>query len=479
MFPAAKNSAHLLLFWFAIAFQEPALSDPLTLERVIESVRTSFPKIKMQLRKAEEAESKELESRGELDLYLSAGAQVQPKGYYQNREYYLKLQQPTTVWGTTFYGGWRSGQGAFAPYEGKRVTGSGGELSAGLQIPLLRGGWIDSRRAKIQQAIVGVRGAKSGLSTTELLAVRAAGIKFWKWVEACRRVEIGRDLLLTAKERQGWIQRKVKAGDFAALQDVENQRVILDRQNKLVDAERDERQAALELSLYLRDEKGEPVVPSVNQAPADFPEQKPLDSKLSSELKEKALKSRPDLEQLAAELAGVVVTENLKDNELWPQLDVYGEISQDLGATDPTRSPTELRAGIQLSIPLERRKAKGARSAARAKRLRIESELSFLRDQIGIEVESLVTAIRAVQAQVGLAEAEVAANEALVKGERTRFKMGDSQIFLVNMREVALGDSLIRLIKARTLYQIALIEISTSIGQLGNLQLSESPNSNQ
>ncbi|MCB0418717.1 MAG: hypothetical protein KDD39_13790, partial [Bdellovibrionales bacterium] len=77
-----------MLVWFAIAFQEPALSDPLTLERVIESVRTSFPKIKMQLRKAEEAESKELESRGELDLYLSAGAQVQPKGYYQNREYY-------------------------------------------------------------------------------------------------------------------------------------------------------------------------------------------------------------------------------------------------------------------------------------------------------------------------------------------------------------------------------------------------------
>jgi hypothetical protein len=129
----------------------------LTLDEVLDSVNRSYPLLTAAQKDVERAEADLLSNRGHFDPVLKANTQNSFLGYYRNSYFDLTLEQPTPVWGTKIYGGWRTGQGNFPLYEGKLATFTGGEIRGGIEVPLLRNGEIDERRARSNLPKKGLR----------------------------------------------------------------------------------------------------------------------------------------------------------------------------------------------------------------------------------------------------------------------------------------------------------------------------------
>src|SRR5690606_30858359 len=122
----------------------------------------------------------------------------------------------------------------------------------------------------------------------------AAATSYWNWVASGLRREIEQTLLELAQARDEALRRRIELGALDPLAGVDNRRLILDREGRVVAAERAFQQAALALSLYLRDGEGDPVAPGPERLPAQLPEvSAPQTDSVEAEIAA-ALERRPD-----------------------------------------------------------------------------------------------------------------------------------------------------------------------------------------
>ena len=454
-------------------------SGTLTLDKVLQSTRSFYPKNLGMKYVAEKARAKSDGAMGNFDPKLSLKGEVQPTSFYQNNEVLAGVELPTRLWGTSFFAGWRRSQGKFPDYEGKRVTGEDGELNLGFNVPLLRGGPTDPERTEIEVANSRATEREAALDSAVLNSLLVASIKYWKWVESVQRLKITESLLEAAEERKSWINTRVKLGDIPALEAKDNERTILDRKTKVVIAEQELMSAALELSMYYRDEQGLPQVPNPDQAPKAFPEANHFSPEETTAKSSLAFKLRPELRQVTAKVAEINAELGLAETELLPTLDFYTQGSRDFGTVDVTRQGTELKAGLVFKIPLWRRKAKGQVAAASAQKMKLETEARLIRDQIKVNVSQSLAALISTFQQIKFAQEEVELNAQLVKGEQTRFKQGDSHIMFVNLRELNLVDSEMRLVKARSKHQQGLAHLLYVTGELANPLQEKAPDTKE
>ena len=128
---------------------------------------------------------------------------------------------------------------------------------------------IDARRAQLWRTNLDRQLAEPEIRLQLIDFVRAASYSYWDWVAAGRRHQIAAALLKIAKGRNEAIRRKVETGDTEppVLQD--NRRLIVSREAKLIEAQRKRQQAAIKLSLFYRDDRGQPLVADDGQL-ADF-----------------------------------------------------------------------------------------------------------------------------------------------------------------------------------------------------------------
>ncbi|HEX2570313.1 MAG TPA: TolC family protein, partial [Polyangia bacterium] len=224
---------------------------PLSLEEVIASVERRYPLLDAARAERRVADAELLAARGTFDPVWRTRFGGTAYGYYPSLRLDSWVEQPTPLWGATVIGGYRLGLGKFASYDGKQETNGGGELRLGLQVPLLRNGPVDRRRANIERAALGQSVADLNLLEQRLVAVRAASQRYWEWVAAGRRLAIARRLLQVAIARDAAVATRVERGDIPQIERTENARAILQREAQVVAAERALEQARIELSIYL------------------------------------------------------------------------------------------------------------------------------------------------------------------------------------------------------------------------------------
>ena len=414
---------------------------PLGLEEVITSVERRYPLIDAARAERRAAEGEALAARGSFDPVWRTRFGGTAYGYYPSLRLDSWVEQPTTLWGANFIGGYRLGLGKFAVYDGKIETNGGGELRLGLQVPLLRNGPIDRRRANIKRADLGQSVADLNLLEQRLIAVRTASQRYWEWVAAGRRLAIARRLLQVAIARDAAVATRVEHGDIPQIERTENARAILQREAQVVSAERSLEQARIELSIYLRDEEGEPVLVEDARMPPDLPRPAPLPpGKLAEDLV-LAEKRRPEARRFATMTAQNEVELRLAKNQLWPALDVQGTASYDLGAGSPTRTKPEFEAGVYLEVPLRTRTARGRIDAARAQVRRTERQGDLARDRIVAEVRDAASAMDAALKRTEVARRELELALELERAERQRFDLGEGTLLFVNLREQATAEA--------------------------------------
>lgn len=457
-----RNFLFVLIILFSS--KSHALTEVLTIDRLLLSLKDRFPLILALEQDIEVARGKQRQSLGEFDVEWKTKTRLVDPGYYHNRALESVIQKPTEYWGLNVYGGYRLGDGRFPVYEGKYETTNPGEVHAGFGLPLLRDREIDRRRASLQIAEMGINLASKQVELKKIEYVYKATEKYWLWVAYGLRMNIASDLLATAKDRISGLRERVKQGDVAEIELKDNERTVLQRESQLVKAKRAFQNASFELSLFYLDNDGVPIVPTEDQLPkridaAIFPKES-FDSLLQV-----AKKNRPEFNLISLEKSQLQVENKLADNQLLPKLDLIMELSNDVGDGDRTREPTELESGIVLEIPLQRRKAEGELISNTAKIQKLDRQLEFITSRIKADILDSLSAIDNAKQQINIVRDELKFAREVELGERDRFKAGESTILIVNLRELATADTASKQVEAQAEYEIAQALLKAALGK--------------
>jgi len=443
------------ILFLAGAFSAPALAETLkpalTVEQLVSSVISYHPSVVAAHADLDGALGEWQAAEGGFDLNWKSRVQRASPGYYRNWRVDSVLEQPLSFSGMNLYAGWKLGRGDFAVYDLKALTGSEGELRAGIEIPLLRNRSLDRRRTNLRKAEMGREGAEAQYRQAALEVSRSAISRYWDWVAAGRKVHVQERLLQIAEDRDRWLASRVAHGDMPEFERRDNERSILQRRSALIQAQRDLARQAFELSNFLFDEKGGTKTPSREELP---PEPASLTGSHAAEEQvekwlELALKKRPEFARLGALRGQAEIEHSFAENQRLPSMQVQVGFSRDLGNRPYNLSYNELESAVLLEIPLQNRVAGGRERTAAAAELKAGQQLTLWRARVESEVRDAHAGWMAARERTQLTQQEWDLAVRLEKGERSRFESGDSTILTVNLREQATADAALRMIDAQ------------------------------
>lgn len=467
--PAADSSAR-------IAPQQPALEEPakssaspLQLSTVLDSVTQSFPPLLAVSLERDIALGDLVAAWGAFDLQLKGESLNAPLGFYENYRHGVSAAQPVWNTGGQVWGGYKLGRGEFQPWFKERQTNEGGELAAGLTLPLLRNRDIDNRRTGVGLADLDVQLADPFIRSQFNVFARDAAVAYWDWVAAGNALAVQRDLLELAELRADKIEARVREGDLPELASVDNQRFITARQTKLVELEQKFRAAAVRLSLYLRDETGEPLI-----AMADWLTEFPAisgesEDRLAADIAV-ASAQRPELLDLDLQRRKLELECRLASNATLPTVDAVALTSQDVGgaASNPDdKGELEFEAGVLAEVPLQRRAARGKIAALQGKLSQLDLKRQYLGDRIAAELRAALVALENLARQIGLAERNLALAEEALRIGRASFDEGNIDLIVLNIYEQSVADARLTLVLARHDWFAAFADYQLALGQPG------------
>ncbi len=416
----------------------------LQLSQVLESVNRHYPPLRAALLERPLAEADQLVALGRFDLLLRARLEGQKFGFYENERFQMQVEQPTTLWGSTVYSGYAQTTGRYPDYDGKLLTNDGGQYFGGVRVPLARDRAIDSRRADLAQRRIGLSLADLSIDQQRIAILQGATRRYWDWVAAGRRLMIAKALLDVAQARDSILTEAVRLGALPQFEQLDNQRLVLQRRNNVVEAQRAIENAAIELSLFLRDDQGKPRLAEESQLPLAFPDPGALeDAQLLADL-EAAQARRPDIMRLIFQRNQVEIDRRLAQNQRLPSVDLFTEYVRELGTGPVKRGPNDVRAGIIFELPFQRRQAKGRVQAAEARMKQIDQRETFQRDQVTAEVRDAASAVRAAYERSRVLHEELRITRQVEEAERTRYELGDSTLFVLNQREQSTAEAAVR-----------------------------------
>jgi outer membrane protein TolC len=465
--------------FFAYAEDNEAIPEtsPLSVEKVLQSAAMHYPKILANIARYRAAEARILSAEGAFDLIFEVDSYNWAEGYYDGRSLegtasrYLNLNS-----GAQVYGGYKLSNGTFPVYEDKRFTNTGGQLNLGVLFSLLRDRNIDPRRFDVSDARLAAREAEFDILLTKIGIAQKAIIAYWRWVALGQKTEVYSNLLSIALEREVGLKREVEQGARAAIVLTESLQNITQRKSLLANAERDFGIAANELSLFYRDDTGNPVIVSEKELPDYEPSINSIDKFYALQDLNALYASRPELKQLRNSITRAMRRIELNQNSLLPRLDLDFGIYQPLGTPGEggsSRDETDVIIGLKFTIPLEQRAARGALAEHEAKLDALRQEQRLMQDQIELGVRNILLELRTAEKLLMLAKNEVNQSDVLREAEIRRFKKGASDFFLVNIRENTAAEAKIRFFLAGLQREVAQTNFDAATANLEKLGISE------
>ncbi|MFN3862795.1 MAG: TolC family protein [Erythrobacter sp.] len=425
---------------------------PLLPEEVLRSSALTFPAILEAFEREAAARSDQLSADGAFDLMLKGEYYDRLTGFYSGGYGKVEARQPLRPYGAEVFGSYRLSDGTFPTYENQFNTNGLGEIKVGALFSLLRGRDIDSRRFAIEDTRLAAAQARLDVLLVQLNVQLEALRAYWRWVAAGEEIRVYEELLEIAEARQVGLAREVRAGARPAIALTENERNLLTRRILLEQARRDLEIAANSLSFYLRGSDGRLIVPTREMLP-DTARMKAVvpAEQLAARPVSEVIRDRPELQtfRLALERANNRIA--LRRNDLEPSLTASVELSRDFGSVGPGGrgfDSTDTVVGLTFSVPLQRREARGRLQRAEAELRETELRQRRIADQIATEIGNILVTLGAAARLTDLARAEVRQANQMVAAERTRFRLGAADFFLVNLREEDAANARIRAIRA-------------------------------
>lgn len=445
---------------------EEAEQDLLTLGDVVASVYRAYPDIEQARQITAIARGDLVSAYGAYDTKFSAESLSEPTGFYETYRNGLGVARQTW-WGGYLSAGYRNGRGFYQPWYKERQTDDAGEFKIGVAQPLLQGRAIDAQRVAVFQASLQQQSAGPQLQQTILEISREAYAVYWEWVAAGAVLQAQKELLSLAVTRGEQYRAGVTAGKFAEIDLILNEQLIAERRALTLKSEQKYRSTAFKLGLFLRDESGQPLVPSDGWLPDRFPiiESQP-EFDLNAEIVA-ALGRRPEPRILGLEYRQVQWDRRLACNEMLPRLDFVSEASQDMGepaTKSDDKGEFELVIGIRSEVPIQRRKARGKIQSTSAKMVQINEKLRLTYDKIAMEIRTAHNALVLSAQVVDQSEASLRAALDTLERYRFAFEKGKIDLIYLNLLETKANESEIKLVEAQRDWFSALGDLQISLG---------------
>lgn len=440
--------------------EDPDAEAALALGEVLASSIAAVPKILESREKRRAEEARLLAAQGAFDRTFEQSGLGWGNGFYDGRQLDSRLTQPLRTLGADLYAGYRVSGGDFPVYQDELVTLDRGELNAGLELPLLRDRAFDERRFKLREGELKIDLADADLLLAKMEVQHGAIRAYYSWVAAGRRLAVLERLLAIAEDRDVAFREQFRAGDIAEMEVVENYQNVLKRRQLARSARRDFELAGVDLSLYLRDADGRPRLPAPTRVPETFP---PVSAAVVSDAPSalrRALARQPELVAIDREMERERNRLRLAENELRPQVDLGVKMARDFGDGSDTRNGTDVIAELTVSVPIERRRARGEIGAAEAELRGLAYSRQRIRERLQLQVARLVESVDAAAAFTRLARQEADQAKVLEDAEWVRFREGASSFFLLNVREQNTADARVRAVEAALGYFRALADYS-------------------
>ena len=411
--------------------------------------------------------SKLLKAKGWFDPKLTTDfnqKSFDDKNYFQMLDGSLKV--PTWI-GVDLKLGYSWNNGVFLNPENNLP--SNGLLSAGIELPVLRGLIMDKRRADLQQ---GKNYAQMGqLERQQLLneLVFEASQAYWQWFEANRNFTISAEGVILAEATLEFTRVSSRLGDKPYIDTLE---ALIQVQNRQVDKALDSLElinSRLWASSFLWLDDLTPALIAEDAVPMSFERndkaiQEFLDEMAAKE--DSLLINNPKLRWYDYKLSNLNIDRKLAKEQLKPVLNVgYNFLNQPLEETVFDRfNISNYKWNVNLSVPLFLRKERGNFKAVKAEFEAASADFSNLQLQQENKVKAINNKISVYLQQLDLVSKNIIDNRTLVQAEKRKFNIGESSVFLVNYREISLLKVLQKEASLQAKLKLALAELELAIG---------------
>lgn len=427
----------------------------LTFEQYLEQVYANHPLAKRANLQRQEAAAYLLKAKGSFDPKVGTSwdyKEFKEQTYYNIFNAYLKVP----IWSDIeLEGGYNHANGYYLNPE--NTLPDVGQAYLGVKIPLLQGLLTSERRIVLQQArlLEGASEAEIQIALNDLLY--QAGKKYWDWTKAYNELLVIEESLQAAEQQLNATRTSFFQGDKPAIDTLKDFIQIQERKvllaNGLVAFQNYRRAVsaflwdALDAPLLLE----ETVYPVVLQQLVTNPFEEVL---LENSLE--LLQDHPDLVAYDYKLQDLALKRRLNTNKLLPKLNVkYNFLSVesvDFFGTEGVAPIENYKLGLEFSMPLFLRKERAELALTDLKLRATEYQLDNKQRDLKVKLENYFNEVQIFAAQTTTLEQMVNNYERLLEAERIKLDLGESSVFLVNVRQNQLLEAQRKLIKQQVEY---------------------------
>lgn len=434
-------------------------------DQFISIVRTYHPIMQQAALQVSRAKAEVMQARGAFDPSIDASLE---RKTFDNKLYYSYFNPQITI--PTWYG--VDIKMGVEEIVGTRVTqeATRGQSSyVGIKVPA-NNLMFDSRRAVLRQAqtLQQLTEAERLLTINDLLFDALAS--YWNWVREYQIYRIINDAVKVNQERLRFVRIEFEQGARPAIDTTESLAQLQNFYAMQNAAWLAFQNAGLELSNYMWLENNVPMAWNSAIRPVDSVVRRLRDVPSLDQLLTTARAQHPKLQSLNFKLDVLNIERRLKTQYLMPRLYVNANLLNrgynPAGKFSIPFFENNNKVGIDLSLPLFFREARGALQATRFK----IQETGLQQDQtellIDNKIKSYYNEVLQIDRQIEINEQAYNNYVKLFQGERLRFEVGESTLFLLNTRETKVLETAQKLFELRAKWHKSYAGLLWAAGQL-------------
>lgn len=346
----------------------------------------------------------------------------------------------------------------------------GGHLNLTYDQPLLRGRGSAAAEARLKAAEQRADEADVRFRLDLIQLLITTDNLYWDHVFALQNLTNKREALRAAAKQLSEDSERVKSGMLAPLELPQVEASVADRETQVYSAEAAVENTRAALVTFLYADRPHPAGLEITDRPAFEPFDETLD-----DAEREALRRRPELRLAASQVAERLIEERAARNRLLPQLDAVASYSGASRSQSAAGAAVEdllqgrlpgYYVGLNFSIPLGNRTARGAFAQSRASREEAELVVANFRETVRLEVQQAYTALKASEKQTAAAQKAVDFHVQSLQAETDKLESGYSTSFFVLQRQDELDQARTALIQAQVDYRKARTELERSTGAL-------------
>lgn len=358
--------------------------------------------------------------------------------YYNTQEAGLLLP---TLAGVELQGIVERNTGTFLNSE--NVVPENGLFAIGAAVNLGKGLFIDKRRASLQQAKIYAMATEMEriqvLNDLYLEAVKT----YWKWAGSHANLEVRREGLKLASIRFEGIKSSFEQGDLPAIDTVEAYTQVLSRTIQLQKAENSFFASTQDLNVFLWDMEQNPIYLDPDVVPQELEEYFPVG--IEKEVYRELVARHPELRLLEYDLDHLEIERRYKAEQLKPTVKLkYNLLTENLGGMEGIGfMENDYKFGVEIASPLFLRKARGGLGLTKTKISMVGYKRDLKSQQLRAKLEQGFNDYQVLNQQIATFRNNISGLERLLEGERVKFELGESSLFLINARETSLFDAIL------------------------------------